>query len=326
MSSNRVEKMRVAAKDGRNSTCGRYLAALFADAPAGSFVELRLRAAYGMECMYLPVADLESIAATIACRARDTDVYLGVLPRRDRGGTRDDVVRRGAVLWADCDTQASAAALAEFLPRPSITVSSGSGDNRHAYWLLHQPLSLDTLEVANRRLAELLGADICCADPARILRPPPSLNHKHSPPRQVRLVGCDPSRHRLQDIIGDVRGEVAAAASISEAATQRVSNDALLSIEPRIYIERLAGVHVSRARKIRCPFHDDGTPSLHVYREPERGWFCFGCRRGGSVYDFAASLSGCSTRGKDFLRLREELCSVLGVERGHDDGSHSLAT
>ncbi len=33
---------------------------------------------------------------------------------------------------------------------------------------------------------------------------------------------------------------------------------------------------------VRCPFHDDHQPSLHVDAEGCR-WFCFGCRRGGGV-------------------------------------------
>ena len=45
-----------------------------------------------------------------------------------------------------------------------------------------------------------------------------------------------------------------------------------------------------RHGKIRCPFHPDGTPSLHVYPTPEQGWFCFGCRRGGTIYDLAAEV------------------------------------
>lgn len=33
---------------------------------------------------------------------------------------------------------------------------------------------------------------------------------------------------------------------------------------------------------VRCPFHDDHQPSLHVNADGCR-WFCFGCRRGGSI-------------------------------------------
>jgi hypothetical protein len=43
---------------------------------------------------------------------------------------------------------------------------------------------------------------------------------------------------------------------------------------------------------------------LHVYERPEQGWYCFGCGRGGSIYDLAAELYGLSRRGRGFLRIR----------------------
>ena len=40
-----------------------------------------------------------------------------------------------------------------------------------------------------------------------------------------------------------------------------------------------------RAYKMRCPFHDDGTPSLSA--DPEKGlWQCFGCGEGGDAITF----------------------------------------
>jgi DNA primase len=58
--------------------------------------------------------------------------------------------------------------------------------------------------------------------------------------------------------------------------------------------------------------HEDRQPSLHVYDDPGRGWYCFGCARGGSIYDFAALLFGRGTRGEDFIELRRELAAMIG--------------
>jgi hypothetical protein len=55
-------------------------------------------------------------------------------------------------------------------------------------------------------------------------------------------------------------------------------------------------------------FHDDSTPSLQLY---EHSWHCFGCRLGGSVYDFGALLFGLDTRGHQFLALRQRLATEL---------------
>ena len=88
--------------------------------------------------------------------------------------------------------------------------------------------------------------------------------------------------------------------------------DALLELEPERYVARLTGRRVGRSRKVCCPLHEDGTPSLHVYREPERGWYCFGCRRGGSVYDLAAAMWRVDPRGAGFVVLRQRLTAMFG--------------
>ena len=88
---------------------------------------------------------------------------------------------------------------------------------------------------------------------------------------------------------------------------QGANDDPLLRIAPAVYVQALTGQHVGRQRKIACPFHDDHTPSLHVYEHPEQGWYCFGCQRGGSIYDLAAALYRLPPRGRDFLELRERL-------------------
>lgn len=48
-------------------------------------------------------------------------------------------------------------------------------------------------------------------------------------------------------------------------------------------VERMTGEQVTR-HKIRCPFHVEETPSLHVYED--ESWHCFGCGRHGDVIDF----------------------------------------
>jgi len=291
----------------------RYLAALYANASAGSLIEVRYRAAAGMRRAFHDVERQDLVAAAIIKRAPDTDVYVGVLPRRRPAGGRNDLVPVGSVLWADCDTPESVAALDDFPVPPSILVASGTGDNRHAYWSVDAPLPIDELERLNRALACSLGADPSCAEPARILRPP-SLNHKHDPPARVQLVRCDATaRYRpadFVDAVGDQADEPMRHRLPRPA--QRAQDDRLLQVAPTMYVERLSGLRVPRHGKIRCPFHDDRTPSLHVYSEPEQGWYCYGCNRGGTVYDFAALLSGRTTRGADFVQLQDELRAQLG--------------
>ena len=42
---------------------------------------------------------------------------------------------------------------------------------------------------------------------------------------------------------------------------------------------------------ICCPFHGDKTPSLKVY-DGDRGYYCFGCGRGGDALSFVRELTG----------------------------------
>jgi hypothetical protein len=190
-----------------------------------------------------------------------------------------------------------------------MTIASGTGSNLHAYWLLRDAVSLDSIEHANRRLAQLLGGDAHCTDAARILRPP-SLNHKQKPPTRVRLIDCDPLRRWYLDDIVDTADPVRVR-TLRSVEQGRSHDDELLRLDAAYYVERLAGLDVGRDRKVCCPFHDDRTPSLHVYRDPVRGWYCFGCGRGGSIYDFASLVWGCATHGDDFLALRARLTETF---------------
>ncbi|MBD0282653.1 MAG: hypothetical protein ICV69_10735 [Thermoleophilaceae bacterium] len=72
---------------------------------------------------------------------------------------------------------------------------------------------------------------------------------------------------------------------------------------------------------MRCslPDHDEQNPSCRVYPTAERGWVCFGCRRGGSIYDLASLLEGGpggrrgALHGEEFTRVRRRVWELLGL-------------
>lgn len=39
-----------------------------------------------------------------------------------------------------------------------------------------------------------------------------------------------------------------------------------------------------------CPLHGERTPSMRLYEEPERGFYCFGCHKGGDAIKLYAEL------------------------------------
>lgn len=297
-----------------NHASERFARVLFADAPEDAFVELRVRRGTRMAQSFRRVAAARELAAEAAAHATRHDVYMGVIARKRQRGGRRDLVLDASVTWVDCDDAAAVRALERFEPAPQIVVASGSGSNRHAYWLLAERIPLDEVERINRGLALVLGADVRACDSARILRPPGTVNWKTGRPAPVRLLAFEPRvRLELHEISRGLPRDRAAHVSRRRGPRARTDMqcDPLLQIAPREYVERLTGSLAGPDRKLRCPFHDDKTPSLHVFEQPERGWFCFGCGRGGSIYDFAAMLWGRGLRGSEFVRLRQDLHATL---------------
>ena len=164
----------------------RYADALFGRAPGGALVEVRFRVPVGMGQRFHSVSLLGRLVESIVALSARTDVYVGVLPRRRQGSGRADVIEQADVVWADCDTSESVGALRAFARcRDGRRVERGE---RHAYWFLTEPASLEVIERTNRRIALALGADVRCSDPARILRPGGSVNRKRAEPAAVRLL------------------------------------------------------------------------------------------------------------------------------------------
>jgi hypothetical protein len=85
--------------------------------------------------------------------------------------------------------------------------------------------------------------------------------------------------------------------------------DPVLEIAPEIYVPALTGREPNSSGFIVCPLHADTDPSLKVYAGAERGWFCFGCERGGGIVQLAAALAGIDSpvRGRDFLGIVDYL-------------------
>ena len=185
--------------------------------------------------------------------------------------------------------------------------------HQHLYWPLREPLASTEAEQANRRLAAFLGADSGAVTTATtVLRPPNTHNFKHRPPTPVTLTRLDRHQHHAAEILHGIP-ELPTSRDRRQTARDpgRRSGDPLLAIAPAAYVQALTGQTVGPARKISCPFHSDSTPSLHVYPEPQDGWSCYGCGRGGSIYDLAAELWGRQTTGRDFLEVRRRLTQLL---------------
>ena len=293
----------------------RYLRILAGADPEGRLIEIRSKVPAGaMRQIFTSATRPELAAKTITRLAARTDVYIGVLLRRRRGGGRD-ACEHSHLAFVEIDRPDGAQRLTRYRCPPTMIVASGgSPGHAHAYWQLHEPIGLDELETANRRLAIRLGGDLASVDAARILRPPTSRNWKNTPPAPVELLELNPDRlYTLDELtagLTDPSPAPRAAPAAGRASTSDLDRQ-LLAIPAAAYVPALTGRHPNRVGKIACPFHEDHTPSLQLY---QHDWYCYGaCRTGGSIYDFAALLYGLRPRGREFIELRQRLADDLHV-------------
>lgn len=296
--------------DGPDSL-DRYLGALFARARPSTLVEVRWRAPTGMSRRFVVASDVGAAAAIVRARAQVTDVFVGVLPRWRRRGGRAAIVGDSRMVWVDLDSDVAARVLEPVQPAPSVIVASGGAGHLHAYWSLTVGWPPRVIERANRRLAWALGGDMNSTDAARILRPPGTVNHGRARAAVQLVEGVTGESVGLGKLTGGLLDPPGDASPSRRARSRDGHSDALLQVRPERYVAVLTGQRVGRSRKVRCPLHDDRTASLHVYAEPARGWYCFGCRRGGSVYDLVAAMWRVEPRGAGFVAVRERLATIF---------------
>jgi hypothetical protein len=291
-----------------------YLDALFGRARRSTLIEVRWRVPSGMGRRFVAAPDLDQVRKLIRTHAAETDVFVGVLPRWCPRGGRDAVVADAGVVWVDLDAVDSGEALDVIESPPHLVVESGGPGHLHAYWLLDRPAAPARVEQANRRLAFAVGGDPQCTDAPRILRPPATVNHgRGGAPVRLSSMSAQPPVG-LEDLVGGLRDPRAKPAPTGHRARGAGAlRDRVLAVAPERYVQVLTGLVVGRDRKVSCPLHQDRTPSLHVYEDPAAGWFCFGCGRGGTVYDLAAELWGIEPRGDGFAVLRAGLQHRLGL-------------
>lgn len=302
-----------------------YLRVLASGAAPGQFFDVRWSTANGeMSRRFIAADHIERAASLITGMAWRTDVYVGVALRDgcEHGGK--DAISGSRLLYIECDHPESLALIEGFAFAPSMILASGSPGHLHIYWSLHELASGPQVESANRRLALALEGDPASVDIARVLRPPETRNHKHNPPRPVRLLLLDQdARHELCELTAslptDPQPVRLPATRVASQRTGRTDVDrALLEIPAAEYVRVLAHREPNRAGKVLCPFHHEQTPSLQLY--PDGTFYCYGrhskhrpCAKGGTVFDFAAAMWGLATKEEDFLELRRRLADLFAL-------------
>ena len=108
------------------------------------------------------------------------NVSVGVLPRRDKGCTKDVDCLAGRCVWSDFDGETADVAVAKAekagMPKPTLSLCSGHG--AHLYWRTVEREEPTDLCVIVRDVAAWLGADESVANPSRVMRLPGTVNWK----------------------------------------------------------------------------------------------------------------------------------------------------
>jgi hypothetical protein len=85
----------------------------------------------------------------------------------------------------------------------------------------------------------------------------------------------------------------------------------VLDTAPAVYFRALCGLVPDKQGYVHCPLpgHLDEEPSCKLYDTAADGWYCYGCRRGGTVITLAAYLAGVPVpvRGPVFTGLLDYL-------------------
>jgi RepB DNA-primase from phage plasmid len=256
----------------------RYLRVLAGPAPGARLLEIRFVLCHrDMGRLFIAAHSAPGASRFIQRLALRTDVYVGVCLRSRRSGGRD-AIDRSHLAFVEIDAPDALDRLRDFPHPPSMIVLSGTPGHAHAYFALSAPIKVGQLERANRRLAHALGGDLASVDAARILRPPSSWNHKHSPPTPVELIEFDHARRydvdELVDELDDPPGPPTGSVTRGRRTTRTEIDRLLLAIPSAEYVRVIAGVLPNRAGKIHCPFHEDRTASLQLYEDGT--WYCYG--------------------------------------------------
>ena len=80
------------------------------------------------------------------------------------------------------------------------------------------------------------------------------------------------------------------------------------------------GFTVNRAGFCRCPFHAERTPSCKVYDDSEKGYYCYGCHRGGDIINFVKDYFGVS-----FYAAQEKLNEDFSLALPIGDSMYALS-
>jgi hypothetical protein len=245
---------------------------------------------------YLEAGDAYALCRLAGmARGRGEEVFATPLPR-ERAEPGKRAVGAGSVVWVDLDGTDGNGLREIGRLKPHLWVASGAG--QHLYWRLADELPPGEVEELNRRLCHRLSGDPACCEYGRIMRLPGTFNQRRG--QWCRIVRADRSRapvepEAIRAALPDPEPPPPVSPNGRPGQRSPMADDELQLIAPPAYFLALASVAVpDGGGMVKCPLpdHNDSYASCQVFAEAEQGWWCFGCSRGGRIFDLASLMSG----------------------------------
>ncbi len=152
-------------------------------------------------------------------------VYVGVNPRKDRGGKKTEDVAVFRCLFVDFDgvplDEVRRRIDEATLPVPTMIVASGREHGYHVYWRLDEPVPCDDWKRYQQGIIDTLGSDGVIKDPPRVMRLPGFLNTKtgYDGTPSCTIVEHDPDRRYGRAEFDKIQAEPDVPATKTEGAS-----------------------------------------------------------------------------------------------------------
>jgi hypothetical protein len=123
------------------------------------------------------------------------NIFVGVLPRKHKGGSQKKDILAGKTVWADFDhvgiETVSNRISKSNLPLPTMIISSGHG--YHTYWQFERAIPAFLLKSLARDISHSLQADPKVCNEQALLRLPGFINWK-SEPVECKIIEANPTK------------------------------------------------------------------------------------------------------------------------------------
>ena len=198
------------------NAASEFLNTIFGEALKQGKGEIEIRTFPRPSAQYFYSSTDSAAQRAIELRSQGKEVYFGVNPRMNQGGTKKNV-EWVSTFHAEVDYgkdghkkasphatyDEALEAICRFAFEPSAITHSGGGF--HCYWVLSRPINVKEIgvkeiESINKKLSTLIGGDPGTQDISRVLRVPGTFNFKMSDnPRPVTLIANSGKTYELDD-------------------------------------------------------------------------------------------------------------------------------